>query len=160
MQLTVQDEASRKKTNAKILLIVAGVVGLGAVVLCGIVGAVAVPNLLNAVDRGKQKRTMADIRSIGTALEGYRGAKGAYPEVADPSALQAALSPEFIRAIPATDGWGRAWIVTSGSEGYRLVSTGKDGEPQGCGEGKTSRFDADICFENGRFTQWPEGRQW
>ena len=33
------------------------------VAIIGIIAAVAIPNLLNAVDRGKQKRTMADLRS-------------------------------------------------------------------------------------------------
>jgi Tfp pilus assembly major pilin PilA len=39
--------------------------------VAGIMAAIAIPNLLNAIDRGKQKRTMADIRSIGTAIEQY-----------------------------------------------------------------------------------------
>ncbi|MBZ5641051.1 MAG: prepilin-type N-terminal cleavage/methylation domain-containing protein, partial [Acidobacteriia bacterium] len=41
------------------------------VAIIGIIAAIAIPNLLNAIDRGKQKRTMADIRSIGTAVESY-----------------------------------------------------------------------------------------
>jgi len=44
------------------------IVILGAVVtfvvgFCGIVSAIAIPNLLNAIDRGKRKRTMADMRA-------------------------------------------------------------------------------------------------
>ena len=41
------------------------------VAIIGIIAAIAIPNLLNAIDRGKQKRTMADMRSIGTACEEY-----------------------------------------------------------------------------------------
>ncbi|PYT07794.1 MAG: hypothetical protein DMF49_07090 [Acidobacteria bacterium] len=41
------------------------------VAIIGIIAAIAIPNLLNAIDRGKQKRTMADIRSVGTAVEEY-----------------------------------------------------------------------------------------
>ena len=41
------------------------------VAIIGIIAAIAIPNLLNAIDRGKQKRTMADLRSIGTAVESY-----------------------------------------------------------------------------------------
>ena len=32
------------------------------VAIIGIIAAIAIPNLLNAVDRSKQKRTMADLR--------------------------------------------------------------------------------------------------
>jgi general secretion pathway protein G len=42
------------------------------VAIIGIIAAIAIPNLLNAIDRGKQKRTMADLRSIGTAVESYQ----------------------------------------------------------------------------------------
>ena len=41
------------------------------VAIIGIIAAIAIPNLLNAIDRGKQKRTMADMRSIGTSVESY-----------------------------------------------------------------------------------------
>ena len=41
------------------------------VAIIGIIAAIAIPNLLNAIDRGKQKRTMADLRSVGTAIESY-----------------------------------------------------------------------------------------
>jgi general secretion pathway protein G len=33
------------------------------VAIIGIIAAIAIPNLLNAIDRGKQKRSMADIRT-------------------------------------------------------------------------------------------------
>jgi prepilin-type N-terminal cleavage/methylation domain-containing protein len=41
------------------------------VAIIGIIAAIAIPNLLNAIDRGKQKRTMADMRTIGAAVESY-----------------------------------------------------------------------------------------
>ena len=41
------------------------------VAIIGIIAAIAIPNLLNAIDRGKQKRTMADLRTLGTAIESY-----------------------------------------------------------------------------------------
>ena len=39
------------------------------VAIIGILAAIAIPNLLTAMQRSKQKRTMADIRSIATAWE-------------------------------------------------------------------------------------------
>ena len=41
------------------------------VAIIGIIAAIAVPNLIKAVDRSKQKRTMADIRALGNAVEQY-----------------------------------------------------------------------------------------
>ena len=37
------------------------------VAIIGIIAAIAIPNLLNAIDRGKQKRTMA-LRRFGIAM--------------------------------------------------------------------------------------------
>ena len=37
------------------------------VAIIGILAAIAIPNLLTAMQRSKQKRSMADIRSIATA---------------------------------------------------------------------------------------------
>jgi type IV pilus assembly protein PilA len=39
------------------------------VAIIGILAAIAIPNLLTAMQRSKQKRTMADMRSIATAWE-------------------------------------------------------------------------------------------
>jgi prepilin-type N-terminal cleavage/methylation domain-containing protein len=39
------------------------------VAIIGVIAAIAIPNLLNAIDRSKQKRSMADMRTIGTAVE-------------------------------------------------------------------------------------------
>jgi prepilin-type N-terminal cleavage/methylation domain-containing protein len=49
------------------------------VAIIGIIAAIAIPNLLNAIDRGKQKRSMADMRSIGTAVESYSVDVNFYP---------------------------------------------------------------------------------
>ena len=41
------------------------------IAIIGILAAIAIPNLLNAVQRGKQKRTMSDMRALATAIEAY-----------------------------------------------------------------------------------------
>ncbi|HEV8268147.1 MAG TPA: prepilin-type N-terminal cleavage/methylation domain-containing protein, partial [Thermoanaerobaculia bacterium] len=41
------------------------------VAIIGIIVAIAIPNLLNAIQRGKQKRSMADLRATATASEAY-----------------------------------------------------------------------------------------
>jgi general secretion pathway protein G len=142
-----------------VIVLVACAGGLMLLAIVAIIAAIAIPNFLNAVDRGKQKRTMADVRSIGAALESYSVDQRAYPVAASVDDLREPLVPKYIKSLPEKDGWGRPLQVASTAEGYQLVSFGKDGVPQGCDGGSTSAFSADICFADGEFTQWPEGIQ-
>ena len=52
---------------------------LVVVAVIGVISLIGIPNLLNALDRGKQKRTMMDLRSIATALDSYSIDRGFYP---------------------------------------------------------------------------------
>ena len=134
------------------------------VAIIGIIAAIAIPNLLNAIDRGKQKRTMADLRSMGTAIEEYSIDNNFYPDAATLADLSTEVTPSYIRALPANDGWGNAFSVDSDPNLYTLASCGK-GATGGCtpacqtGCGKTQNFSDDIIFSNGSFVQWPEGKQ-
>jgi general secretion pathway protein G len=49
------------------------------IAIIGILAAIAIPNLLNAVQRGKQKRTMSDMRALATAVEAYAVDNNNYP---------------------------------------------------------------------------------
>jgi len=130
------------------------------VAIIGIIAAIAIPNLLNAIDRGKQKRTMADLRSIGTAVETYSIDNNDYPVAASIGALAALVEPTYIRTAPQADGWSNAFLVASVAAEYTLCSGGKDGGAcTGDANGATSDFDSSITFVNGQFVQWPEGVQ-
>lgn len=132
------------------------------VAIIGIIAAIAVPNLLNAIDKGKQKRTMADLRSIGTAVEAYAIDTVRYPSgAADWTALKAVLNPYFIKSPPDNDGWNNAWDTVTETNGadYTLASLGKDGIVSGRTGGQTANYNCDIVFSEGRFYQWPEGTQ-
>ena len=131
------------------------------VAIIGIIAAIAIPNLLNAIDRGKQKRTMADMRSIGTAVESYAVDVNVYPTAATAAVLTPLLvNGAYIKTMPATDGWQNAFIVDSVSTGYTLQSPGKLGVNDGCVAGTlTTLFANDICFQNGQFIQYPNGGQ-
>ena len=83
------------------------------VAIIGIIAAIAIPNLLNAIDRGKQKRTMADLRSIGTAVEAYSIDNNVYPVVATMALLEAEIGPLYIRTAPTKDGWSRTFTVAA-----------------------------------------------
>ena len=131
------------------------------VAIIGIIAAIAIPNLLNAIDRGKQKRTMADMRSIGTAVESYAIDNNVYPVAANIGALTTPLvTGAYIKTMPQTDGWQNALLVDSVTTGYTLQSPGKLGVAGGCVAGTlTSLFTDDICFQNGQFIQYPNGSQ-
>ena len=134
------------------------------VAIIGIIAAIAIPNLLNAIDRGKQKRTMPDLRSMGTAIEEYSIDNNFYPVASSTGALSDQVTPSYIRALPANDGWGGGFEVDSDIGLYTLASCGK-GQTGSCASactascGKTQLFADDIIFSAGSFVQWPEGKQ-
>ena len=148
------------------------------VAIIGILAAIAIPNLLTAMQRSKQKRTMADMRSIATAWEAratdvnkYNAA--GYTDMADVSGgftkMESMLTPTYIRQLPKNDGWGTPWEFGSTSSGtasatnhqqYQIISYGRDGAKQASTVGPiTTNFDCDIVYENGTFVIWPEGIQ-
>ena len=130
------------------------------VAIIGIIAAIAIPNLLNAIDRGKQKRTMADMRSIGTGVEAYAVDNNVYPTAATPAALKLLIEPIYMKSMPQADGWSNAFVVAATTTEYTISSNGKDGTPSGCTLGTlTTLFTADICFSNGSFIQSPQGSQ-
>ena len=134
------------------------------VAIIGIIAAIAIPNLLNAIDRGKQKRTMADMRSIGTAVESYAVDNNFYPKNmanAVASAISGYVSPIYIKTVPTTDGWNNNWDCdsTAGGTQYTITSPAKDGVQGSQTGGQTTDFNCDILFANGQFFQWPQGTQ-
>src|SRR5258706_6315610 len=50
--------------------------------IIGIILAMGIPSLMNALQRAKQKRSMADIRGIATAIESYAIDYRNYPPAA------------------------------------------------------------------------------
>ena len=129
------------------------------VAIIGIIAAIAIPNLLNAIDKGKQKRTMSDLRAIGTAVESYAVDNTNYPVAASVPAIKAVIDPVFFNAMPLLDGWSNAFQADSGSTSYTLFSHGKDGTGTNCPPGVTTNFNDEICFVNGRFQRYPSGPQ-
>lgn len=131
----------------------------------GVIAAIAIPNLLNAIDRGRQKRTMADMRSVGTAVEAYSVDFNSYPNTGAMGTIDATvdthIEPTYIKQAPRRDGWGHDLrYASTGGQFYTVQAACKDnsleGSPSG---GATTSFNSDIVFVNGSFTQFPEGRQ-
>jgi len=145
------------------------------IAIIGILAAIAIPNLLNAVQRGKQKRSMSDMRALATAVEAYAVDNNAYPaatctagvfttggvvNVLDSSSFTA-LSPTYIAQPPKSDGWSHFYEYAHDANfnHYRIRSFGRDGLPTAIGCGTTTDFNDDILYVDGTFVQWPEGTQ-
>ncbi len=92
------------------------------VAIIGIIAAIAVPQLMDAMDRGRQRRSMADMRNIATANGTMRVDTGSY--AANLAALQAA---GYMQVTPANDGWGNAYGYSTGADTYTITSNGSDG---------------------------------
>jgi general secretion pathway protein G len=132
------------------------------VAIIGIIAAIAIPNLLNAINRGRQKRTMADMRSIATSIEAYAVDNSFYPKaIGLPANLATHISPTYLKQMPINDGWRRNWVVTVDSSGqnYTIESYARDGQNSGPDTGVTTDFDHDILYSNGVFVCYPEGIQ-
>jgi type II secretion system protein G len=135
------------------------------VAIIGIIAAIAIPNLLNAINRGRQKRTMADMRSIATAVESYEVDFNFYPRVGSGfvSTIETFIEPTYIKRLPMVDGWNAQllWVGDSANgTGYTLWSQGKGGSGTlADGPGQTTDFGKAIIFSNGQFVTWPEGQQ-
>ena len=133
------------------------------VAIIGIIAAIAIPNLLNAIQRGRQKRTMGDIRSIGTAIETYQVDNGVPPNRPGSdldliATVGGDIAPTFIKRIPAGDGWNQALKWSDGNDEYSISSWGKDRKKDTTLlTGPTTNFNNDMYYSGGQFTAWPEG---
>jgi len=135
------------------------------VAIIGIIAAIAIPNLLNAINRGRQKRTMSDMRTISTALGAYATDNVFYPRGAGLTFALVGpyIAPVYIKTFPARDGWSTPYEFDTdaiGSE-FTLTSAGKNRafETAPTAETKTTNFDCDIIANSGTFIQYHEGTQ-
>jgi general secretion pathway protein G len=145
------------------------------IAIIGILAAIALPNLLNAVQRAKQKRTMSDMRCLATAIESYAvdntyyptaASCASYPYIATPLATDDAswtqIAPTYLAEPSKRDGWGNNYGYINQAPNYLLQSKGRDGAGtpfQTLSCGTTTDFNDDIAYTNGQFIQWPEGPQ-
>jgi len=135
---------------------------LVVVAIVGVLAAIAIAAMSNALEKGKQKRTMMDLHSIAEATEAYSIDHAIYPAgISTWSGMKPLISPFFIREPPDADGWANLWAVDTDAAGrsYSLVSLGKDGIQGPWSGGVTTSFNCDIVFSDGQFFQWPQGTQ-
>ena len=131
------------------------------VAIIGIIVAIAVPNLIDALDRTRQRATVAEMRTWGIALTEYFAQKSVYPPPNGPTqitpAFQTLLVPFAINTVTMDDGWGfNFWYETDQDSSFTFRSCGKDGI---CGLGITPttwfNYNLDIVMNDGFFVNSP-----
>jgi type IV pilus assembly protein PilE len=153
------------------LLIALGVIG--------VLAAIGIWSFIGALNRAKQKRSMADMRNIAVAWEARAGdmrtynAAGAstftFPAATTYPSLVSMLAPTYLKSVPQYDGWGRTFEFGLDSpkgssvpaNEYGIRSAGRDGIFNGNTyvRGTTTDYDCDIVYSSGSFVQYPEGVQ-
>jgi general secretion pathway protein G len=148
------------------------------VAIIGIIAALLVPNFIDALQKAKQKRTVADQRDWGVAAMSWltdqvgAAAAGASVTIADWSGtdvradIEAQLTPRYIQQVPQRDGWKHDFeyrLDTSNPLAERVAlvySGGRDGSAiQGTysvGNFDPTDYDQDIIWADGYFIRWPE----
>jgi general secretion pathway protein G len=142
------------------------------IAIISIIAAIAVPNLLTAIQKGKQKATMGEMKTIGTAIESYiteykmAPGAGTFTLVSE---LENYLSPFYIKILSQKrDGWNEPFRYQSGAVGsnqeyYSIISYGRDRAPTPMNVSNNNYmvntldgFNNDICYSNGAFTYAPK----
>lgn len=117
------------------------------VAIIGILAALLIPNMMTAMQRAKQKGTMADISTFSTYLMDYTTDRGVAPAwdgtpYTNASSLYTDLVPAYARALPSDDQWGNGFLIyggsdfnssppwgftSSGNDDFAIGSLGRDG---------------------------------
>ncbi len=156
------------------------------VAIVGIIMAILIPNLLDSLQKAKQRSTVAEMRSVGQAWfswltdEVSAAAAGSsqtfdFGELDQPLAASELLDKLFqsssmfyIRDVPANDGWGHpmeyAWSgnpLSAHVMGIRSLGRdglpGPSGNPYTLGPFASTAYDEDIVWLDGFFIRYPAG---
>ena len=155
------------------------------VAIIGIIAAILIPNLLDALQKAKQKRTVADMRNSGTAwmswLTDQVGAASAgAAKLWDGSDTEPVTYVElfgymhptdtffYMQEIPEYDGWRYPFSFGKNdnllaSNVLVICSGGRNGPTSGGCEGTkhnvapfvATDYDQDIIWADGYFVSWP-----
>lgn len=152
------------------------------IAILGLLASMLIPNLLDAMQKAKQKKTVADMRIVGTALFSWltdevgAAAAGADNTVAmesyqdhlkDIDELRALLKPRYLQEVPALDGWKFPYqyyineVDPSAREVMMIRSRGLDNTPDAdqytLAPFSPTDYAKDIVWADGFFVRWPEG---
>ena len=149
--MQTQSAASRARAQGFSLIEI-----LIVLVVLAIIMAMAVGAVMGARHKAKQGATVADMRSLATAIEaysvdqGFPPASGAFDVVAD------VLRPYHNKLVPVNDHWGHIYTYVRNVGSYTLTSFGRDGV-DGLEMTPTTRsdYDRDIEVVDGKFPGLP-----
>jgi len=153
---------------------------LVVVVIIGVIATILIPNLLTALQKAKQKRTMAQIAETGKAMTKYfldevagaaAGATAGTFELSDygPTVsvddLNALLVPAYIGLVEPHDAWGNdiEYYLQSDSvnlnQAMAIRSPAADGAFEASytpGPFDITQFQEDLVWADGNFIRWPQ----
>ena len=158
------------------------------VAIIGIIAAILIPNLIDSLQKAKQKRTVGDVRNVGTCWMSWltdqisASAAGTSVRTYDfttvlPNALTAPelLSTLYVNTqffycqeVPKNDGWGNTmdyrWSgnpLSANVMGIRSPGRNDVHETDvyPIGPFITTRYDQDIVWADGIFVHYPAGVQ-
>ncbi len=153
LELTADDRFALQSLNSGASAIVIVIVVIASIAMTGVLAAIAVPNLVTAMQRAKQKRTMADMKAIAADIEQYRQANGRLPEGVTVAEIAGAIHTNV-----KEDAWGNALRYASDGQNYWILSAGKDGVlehtfARDYTQSGTTNFDSDIVMQNGEWLE-------
>ena len=150
------------------------------VAIIGILAAMLIPNLIDAMHKAKQKRTVADIRITGTAMMAWlsdevgAAAAGQAATTVDLAQYQAItraelaglLVPSYIEVVPQLDGWKtpyQFYLDTASPLKQQVMGMGSGGRDKSTLSGTytvsafdPTDYDQDILWVDGYFVRWPQ----
>ncbi len=152
------------------------------IAIIGLIAAMLIPNLLDAMQKTKQKRTMADMRITGTALFSWLtdevGAAAAgqansnvvmasYGSQKSLALVASILVPQYLQDVPTRDGWKftyEYYVKTEDAHARQVMlirSRGRNNVAEGTTEYTVTSFDPtdydqDIVWADGFMVRWPQ----
>ncbi len=155
--LTAEERfALQSMSDSGAVIVIVAVIFVAGIAMAGIIAAIAVPNFLMAVQRAKQKRTMADMKAVASSIEQYRQVNNRLPEGGTVGEIASAIHSNV-----KVDAWGNEMRYVSNGQNYWILSAGKDGQFEHTfaseyKESATRNYDADIVMLNGEWLEAPE----
>jgi prepilin-type N-terminal cleavage/methylation domain-containing protein len=151
------------------------------IAIIGIIAALLIPNFLDALQKAKQKRTVADERNTGTAMMSWltdqEAAAAAGTTVSnkvtvddyggedDYDDVEQVLEPQYMQEVPERDGWKQPYyfalnddftvrtIILMGSSGQGGDGSLEDSYTPGAFD--PTDYTQDIVWADGFFVRWP-----
>lgn len=152
------------------------------IAIIGLIAAMLIPNLLDAMQKTKQKRTMADMRITGTAMFSWLtdevGAAAAgqvnsnvviasYGTPKSVAVIESILVPQYLQVVAVRDGWKfpyEYYLKTEDPHARQVMlirSRGRNNVFEGTNDYTVTSFDPtdydqDIVWADGFMVRWPQ----